>query len=214
MDSSQSFRPSHRPKRATAIAAVLVVIAGTAAAFAVPSAAQATSGAAAASAAAATAREATLARTVSDVPTLSSQGSADMADLGVIPASMSCAQLAKTTTVAGQKIQIVEHQTASASAGSPEYCAVTGHINTYIGFEILLPISTWRQRYLQIGCGGLCGSISIAPPETTGYKPLADGDFVLAAEDDGHSGNGTSWSANAQQVVDFAYLSYHDVALV
>jgi hypothetical protein len=214
MNSSQSFRPSRRRKRATAIAAVLVVVAAAATAFAGTSFAQTTSGAAAASAAAATAREAALARTVSDVPTLSSQDSADMANLGVIPASMSCDQLAKTTSVAGQKIQIVEHQTASASAGSPQYCAVTGHINTYIGFEILLPISTWRQRYLQVGCGGLCGSISIAPPQTTGYKPLADGDFVLAAEDDGHSGNGTSWSTNAQQVVDFAYLSYHDVALV
>jgi hypothetical protein len=203
MDSSRSFQPSHRPKRVTAIAAVLVVIAATAAAFAVPSAAQATSGAAAASAAA-TVHEAALARTVSDVPTLSSRDGAGLADLGMIPASMSCAQLAKTTSVAGQKIQIVEHQTASASAGSPQYCAVTGHINTYIGFEILLPISTWRQRYLQIGCGGLCGSISIAPPQTTGYKPLADGDFVLAAEDGGHSGNGTSWSTNAQQLVDFA----------
>jgi hypothetical protein len=77
-----------------------------------------------------------------------------------------------------------------------------------------MPTSTWRQRYLQVGCGGLCGSIGIAPPETTGYKPLADGVFVLAAEDDGHSGNSTSWYSNAQQRVDFAYLSYHDVALV
>jgi hypothetical protein len=213
MESSHSFQPSRRRRRATAIAAVLVVVAATAAAFAVPSVAQATSGAAAASAAAA-AREAALARTVSGVPTLSSQDSADMANLGVIPASMTCAELAKTTRVAGQAIQIVEQQTTSASPGSPQYCAVTGHINTSIGFEILLPISTWRQRYLQVGCGGLCGSLSISPPQTTGYKPLADGDFVLAAEDDGHSGNGTSWSANAQQVVDFAYLSYHDVALV
>ncbi len=87
----------------------------------------------------------------------------------------------------------MKYQTASASAGSPQYCAITGHINTYIGFEILLPVSTWRQRYLQVGCGGLCGSISIAPPQTTGYKPLADGGFVLAAEDDGHSGNSPSW---------------------
>jgi hypothetical protein len=116
--------------------------------------------------------------------------------------------------VAGQKIQIVKFQTASASAHSPTYCAVTGHIKTYIGFEILLPVSTWRQRYLQIGCGGLCGSISINPPQTTAYKPLADGYFVLAAEDDGHSGNSISWYSNAQQRVDFAYLSYHDVALV
>jgi hypothetical protein len=148
------------------------------------------------------------------VPTLSSQDSSDMANLGVIPAQMSCSQLAKTTTVSGQKIQIVKYQTASASPTSPQYCAVTGHVNTYIGFEILLPIRTWRQRYLQVGCGGLCGSISIAPPQTTGYKPLADGDFVLAAEDDGHSGQSTSWYSNAQQRVDFAYLSYHDVALV
>jgi feruloyl esterase len=137
-----------------------------------------------------------------------------MAHLGVIPASMTCAELAKTTSVAGQKIQIVKYQTASAAAGSPRYCAVTGHINAFIGFEILLPVSTWRQRYLQVGCGGLCGSISISPPQTTAYKPLADGDFVLAAEDDGHSGNGTGWASNAQQVVDFAYLSYHDVAQV
>jgi len=161
-----------------------------------------------------TASERALASSVADVPTLSGQDSSDMANLPVIPAGMSCAQLAKTTSVDGQKIDIVSYQTASASPGSPQYCAVTGHINTDIGFEILLPTSTWRQRYLQVGCGGLCGSISISPDETTGYKPLADGDFVLAAEDDGHNGNSISWYSNPQQRVDFAYLSYHDVALV
>ncbi|HUC58526.1 MAG TPA: tannase/feruloyl esterase family alpha/beta hydrolase, partial [Streptosporangiaceae bacterium] len=162
----------------------------------------------------ATAHERALASSVTNVPTLSSQDGSDMANLPVIPAGMSCAQLAKTTSVAGQAISITQYQTASAAPGSPQYCAVTGHINTYIGFEILLPVSTWRQRYLQVGCGGLCGSISISPAETTGYKPLADGDFVLAAEDDGHNGNGIGWYSNAQQRVDFAYLSYHDVALV
>ncbi len=135
-----------------------------------------------------------------------------MADFSKYPAQR--CKGARWLCVNGQKIQIVKYQTASASASSPKYCAVTGHINTYIGFEILLPVSTWRQRYLQVGCGGLCGSISINPPQATGYKPLADGDFVLAAEDDGHSGNSISWSGNAQQRVDFAYLSYHDVALV
>ena len=152
---------------------------------------------------------------VSNVPTLSSQdGDAGLANLPAVPAKMSCAQLAQTTQVAGQSIQITEQQTTSASSGSPEYCAVTGHINTSIGFEILLPTKTWRQRYLQVGCGGLCGSIGITPDETTGYKPLANGYFVLAAEDDGHSGNDTSWYSNALQRVQFAYLSYHDVALV
>ena len=207
-------RPSirfHRHRRIPMLSAVLVAAAATAVALAVP--AQATPSAASADAQA-TAHEQALARSVANTPTLSTSDSADMANLPVIPAGMSCAQLAKTTEVNGQKIQIVKYQTASASASSPKYCAVTGHINTYIGFEILLPVSTWRQRYLQVGCGGLCGSININPPQTTGYKPLADGDFVLAAEDDGHSGNSISWSSNAQQRVDFAYLSYHDVALV
>jgi hypothetical protein len=149
-----------------------------------------------------------------NVPTLTNQDTADMAKLSAIPARMSCADLAQTTEVAGQTIDITAEQTTSATPTSPVYCAVTGHINTYIGFEILLPISTWRQRYLQVGCGGLCGSIGVNPPETTGYQPLADGDFVLAAEDDGHSGMGTTWSQDALQRVDFAYLSYHDVALV
>jgi hypothetical protein len=202
---------SHRHKRVPTLAAILVAVAATAAALAVP--AQATPNAASADAQTA-AQEQALAQSVANTPTLSTSDSADMANLPVIPAGMSCAQLAKTTEVNGQKIQIVKYQTASASASSPTYCAVTGHINTYIGFEILLPVSTWRQRYLQVGCGGLCGSISIDPPQTTGYKPLADGDFVLAAEDDGHSGNSISWSSSAQQRVDFAYLSYHDVALV
>jgi len=151
---------------------------------------------------------------VTNVPTLTNQDTADMANLAAIPAKMSCADLAQTTEVAGQMIQISQEQTASASPGSPEYCAVTGHINTSIGFEILLPTKTWRQRYLQVGCGGLCGSISINPAQTTGYQPLADGDFVLAAEDDGHSGQSTSWYTSALQRVQFAYLSYHDVALV
>ena len=206
------FRRSHQRKHAPAWAVALIAIASSAAVIAGTASAQATTAAGASTQA--SAREAALARSVADVPTLTSQGSPGMASLGVIPAQMSCAELAKTTSAGGQKIQIVKYQTASAAANSPKYCAVTGHINTYIGFEILLPVSTWRQRYLQVGCGGLCGSISIAPPQTTGYKPLADGDFVLAAEDDGHNGNSISWYSNAQQRVDFAYLSYHDVALV
>ena len=37
---------------------------------------------------------------------------------------------------------------------------------------------------------------------------------MVAAQDDGHTGNSTAWSTNAQQRVDFAYLSDHVVAVV
>jgi hypothetical protein len=195
------FKPRLRRRRLPRPLIIGVVVTCTALALAVPAAAQQSAGSTPASWS-----------DLANVPTLDS--STAMASLKVLPAKMSCAELAATTRVAGQSIDITEYQTASASSDSPKYCAITGHLNTYIGFEILLPVSTWRQRYLQVGCGGLCGSISIDPPETTAYKPLADGDFVLAAEDDGHSGSGVSWYSNAEQRVDFAYLSYHDVAVV
>lgn len=137
-----------------------------------------------------------------------------IADLKAIPARESCDQLARTTRAGGQTIDISAHQEGTDGQGGPLYCALTGTINTNIGFEILLPVTTWRQRYLQIGCGGLCGSIGLDPPQTTGYAPLADGDFVVASQDEGHSGQGTSWSTNGAQLVDFAYSSDHQLAEV
>lgn len=123
------FKRPHRHRYAQAFTAAFAAVLTCAAALAGSASAQVTS------ASAATAREQALARSVANVPTLDRRSS-DMASLGAIPARMSCAQLAKTTQVNGQKIQIVKYQTASASAGSPVYCAVTGHINTYIGFEM------------------------------------------------------------------------------
>ena len=140
--------------------------------------------------------------------------SLSMASLPVRPAKISCAALAQTQQIGGLNVTIDATEVGAASPGSPEYCAVTGHIEQYIGFEALLPVSTWRGRYLEIGCGGLCGNIGLNAPQTTDYQPLQNGWFVVASQDEGHSGNGTAWSTNAEQRVDFAYLSDHDLAVV
>ena len=84
---------SHRHKHLPALAVILAAVA-TAMALAVP--AQATPDAASADAQT-TAQEQALAQSVANTPTLSASDSADMANLPVIPAGMSCAQLAKTT---------------------------------------------------------------------------------------------------------------------
>ncbi|HEX3804275.1 MAG TPA: tannase/feruloyl esterase family alpha/beta hydrolase [Solirubrobacteraceae bacterium] len=137
-----------------------------------------------------------------------------IANLPVIKSKELCSTLADTTMVDGQSVQIAEDQVASSTPGGPLYCALTGTINTNVGFEVLLPVSTWRQRYLQIGCGGTCGSIGLSAPQTTDYAPLADGDFVVASQDEGHSGQSTAWYSNGAQRVDFAYLSDHLLAEV
>jgi hypothetical protein len=144
-----------------------------------------------------------------------STSSSGLANLPVVKATMSCAELANTTSsVDGLAVKIVSYQVGSAAAGDPQYCALTGHIANYIGFEILLPTTTWRQRYLQVGCGGLCGMIGINAPESSGYAALGKGYFVVAADDEGHSGSSDSWYGNPTQRVDFAYLSEHDLAVV
>jgi feruloyl esterase len=138
-----------------------------------------------------------------------------LANMPVKKATISCADLAGgTTSVSGLSVQVASYQVGSYAKGDPQYCALTGHIAKYIGFEILLPTTTWRQRYLQVGCGGLCGSIGLNAPESSGYQALEDGYFVVASDDEGHSGQSDSWYSNKTQLVDFAYLSDHDLAVV
>jgi Tannase and feruloyl esterase len=144
-----------------------------------------------------------------------SSSSSGLANLPVKTAKMSCAELAgSTNSVGGLKVQIAEYQVGSAAPGDPQYCALTGHIGTNIGFEVLLPTTTWHGRYLQIGCGGLCGNIGLNAPQSTDFPALADGYFVVASQDEGHSGMSNAWFSNATQRVDFAYLSDHDLAVV
>lgn len=42
------------------------------------------------------------------------------------------------------------------------YCRVTGYIAPQIQFEVRLPLTSWRGRYLQLGCGGFCWTFDIA----------------------------------------------------
>lgn len=165
-----------RTRRLTVVAVLAMVLVG--AAFAVPAIGHQAPRAHSANAAAAHAL-ATVSR------------STGLANLPDRTAKISCAELASTTRVDGLSVNIAEHQEGS-TAGGPEYCALTGHIAKYIGFEVLLPEKTWHERYLQVGCGGLCGSIGLSAPQSTGFKALADGYFVVASQDEGHNGQSVS----------------------
>ena len=145
----------------------------------------------------------------------SSGAKTGLASLPAVAAKISCAQLArKSTKVAGLEVAYTTVRTGRASASAPQYCELEGTIAGHIGFEVLMPTKTWRGRYLQAGCGGTCGMVSISPAQADGYAPLENGYFVVASDNEGHSGMGWSWASNPAQRVDFAYLSEHDLALV
>jgi feruloyl esterase len=128
---------------------------------------------------------------------------------------MDCASLAGVdiSQAVGAKVTI---RSATVSAGPSPYCGVKGEIAPHIGFEVRLPASGWTQRYLQLGCGGLCGFISIRPLErASDCAPVTSGDVALSSTDMGHAGAvmGGQWGAEPQARADFGYRGVHLTAL-
>lgn len=97
-----------------------------------------------------------------------------------------------------------------------EFCVVLGRLAPQIQFEVILPTTTWTQRYMQVGCGGLCGNITLRAGASSGCQILENGGFAMAATDMGHGGmmgdQDGSWALNDQQRADFAYRAQHVVS--
>jgi feruloyl esterase len=96
------------------------------------------------------------------------------------------------------------------------YCDVKGNIDPHVGFEVRLPLAGWTQRFLQTGCGGYCGEVSLRVENATDCTPATNGEMVLAATNMGHSGGmgDAAWAVtDAQARIDFAYRGQHVTAL-
>ena len=91
----------------------------------------------------------------------------------------------------------------------PPFCRVVGFStptsDSHIEFEVWIPEGIWNGKYLQVGCGGLCGTISFQ------YTSMADAltrGYATAATDDGHEAPATdgSWAlGHPEKVIDYAY---------
>jgi len=133
--------------------------------------------------------------------------------------AIACEQLRSLdlSTLAGAPTRILSAQPRPATGGGPEHCTVTGYAAPQVHFELRLPTSGWTGRYLQLGCGGLCGFLDIAVSlPRTGCLPADTGEFAIAAEDTGHTGASTTdglWGGSDPQLrVDYGYRSPHVVA--
>lgn len=145
-------------------------------------------------------------------PALAQTGpAAGLATLASVSPVVSCASLA-TVDLSGA-VGSPTTQVASEVAGDHPYCQVTGTIARDIHFEVRLPMAGWTQRFLQTGCGGLCGNLQIHIDNAEGCTPVTDGSIVLASDDMGHHGMGGAWGNNADQRIDFAYRGNHVTTL-
>jgi len=139
--------------------------------------------------------------------------SAPTAALGVVTPVRNCADLTAVDIagIGGPGSQVVSAKEA-LSHGVP-VCAVEGVLTPSIGFKVVLPMQTWSQRFLQVGCGGLCGRVSLEVGAAEGCVPLDEGGFVLASTDMGHQGTGGEFGRDPQKRADFAYRAVHLTAV-
>jgi hypothetical protein len=151
----------------------------------------------------------------SNAPAVARPASADPA---VVLPKTDCAALA------GQDLSGVPDAPAIIGSARPTTspqgwaaCDVKGTVAPQIQFEAWLPTTTWRQRYLQVGCGAFCGNVGINAQAAAGCVPLTRGDFVMASDNEGHvgvSGFDGVFGADPQLRVDLGYRSDHVVSVV
>lgn len=138
-----------------------------------------------------------------------------------ITPALTCAQLAQLDLGAlpGASTEITSAAPLAAKdnrQGPWDACTVQGTIAPQIQFQLLLPTATWQGDYLQDGCGGYCGNVTINTQAAVGCLPLTSGAFAVATDNEGHFGGAgfsASFGADPTLRASFGYQSEHQLAL-
>ena len=121
---------------------------------------------------------------------LSPGASAVAAALPPVEPVMACADLKGLDLSRGGPVPARVDSAEEVPSGARQVCAVKGYVAPQVNFEARLPLEGWTQRYLQLGCGGYCGSINLASPsalrQAAGCVPAESGEMVVASSDLGH----------------------------
>jgi hypothetical protein len=132
--------------------------------------------------------------------------------LSVVKPVMDCSKL---TTVdlsgpVGAKTYVTSASVVTEARPAP-YCRVTGYVEPMVKFEVRLPLTGWTQRFVETGCGGLCGSLNIRLGNSDGCYPADHGELALASTDMGHTGgmDGKFGERDYRVRIDFAYRGVH-----
>jgi hypothetical protein len=131
--------------------------------------------------------------------------------VGAIDAGSKCALLEKAdfSAVQDAPTHITESKWVDASDGTPAHCRVQGYVAPQIGFEIFLPTADWNKKFIEVGCGGFCGSIN----QDACRDPLRRG-YSCIVSDTGHQGEDGLWAySNLQAKIDWGYRGPHVAAI-
>ena len=129
---------------------------------------------------------------------------------------VSCASLAQSSFDKAVNAEVKIDSAIEGPIEGSAYCQIKGSIAPKIGFELRLPVAGWTQRFLQLGCGGLCGVLNIRVEHADDCRPVVEHSVALASTDMGHRGTmmgDGSFGSDNQARIDFAYRGVHLTAL-
>jgi hypothetical protein len=152
----------------------------------------------------------------------SSARAADYQNLPVVKPVVSCDQLAKAELGQAVGASVTIKSATGLGTEKGKYCRVSRTIAPAVDFEVDMPMEHWTQRYLEAGCGGMCGSVHADIGNAGSCVPALNGEFAVAGDGMGHSGGmggpgggGAmgSFGADPDARIDFAYRANHEATL-
>ena len=138
-----------------------------------------------------------------------------MAVLAAVPTMIVGSQHAPGSDCGALTRQPGVTRAAEAETRGHRYCEVTGVLAPQTHYTLKLPVDGWTGRYVQQGCGGLCGAVPALDVPLFGFQCAAalDGRLALGATDGGHTGTDPGdgrWGEHDMRArVEFGLLSEH-----
>jgi feruloyl esterase len=130
------------------------------------------------------------------------------------PFACTALQNADFSSIQDAPTQVLTAHVINSNSNVPKHCQVEGYIAPQIGFDLKLPDS-WNGKFIEVGCGGYCGTTKGDYSEAWCTDALKRG-YACIQTDQGHRGNTHSalWAYhNLQGKFDFGIRAAHVAAL-
>ena len=118
----------------------------------------------------------------------------------------------------GAEFKVLSATIEPAAGDRAEFCLIQGYVSPQVQFQLRMPTSTYVGRYLQGGCGAMCGVIGTTLSPSCDDQHAYAGSFAVSFNNMGHigaSGGDATWASGAPELrKDFAYRADHVTAVV
>jgi hypothetical protein len=130
---------------------------------------------------------------------------------------IACEALASQAFTAGVVFRVMSAVVQPARADRGELCLVKGYVAPQVQFALYLPTRSYTGRYLQGGCGGMCGVIGDSLQPACDSAVAFGGSFAVGFNNSGHVGAGIgdgAWARDAPELrEDYAFRATHGAAV-